>query len=70
MKKFEYKIRPIELKSLTKKLKVGIDIESTEAILIGDGLEGWEAISTFNDTGSTGQVFTYVLMKREIVNDF
>lgn len=64
MKKFEYKIVPIESK--TKNFIVGIDIENTEAILTGEGLEGWEAVSTFAATVHSGQVIPHVLMKRVI----
>ena len=67
MKKFEYKIIPIELKKVYGNYGIGIDIDGTEAILIGEGLEGWEAVSTFTDAAASGQVFTYVLMKREIL---
>jgi len=64
MKKFEYKIVTLELES---KYKTNIDIVGSEAVLTGEGLEGWEAVSSFQDTDSYGRLRTHILMKREII---
>ena len=64
MKKFEYKIIPVEL---DKKYKIELDVESTEALLTGEGLEGWEAVDTFVGSTITGKANTFILMKREIL---
>ena len=69
MKKFEYKIVPIELNRIAGNYRLGIDLDATEALLTGEGLEGWEAISTFNDTAASGQIKTYILLKREVESD-
>ncbi len=63
MKKFEYKIIPVEV---DKKYKISLDIDGTEALLTGEGLEGWEAVNVFGDMGLSGRMVTYVLMKRVI----
>jgi len=62
MTKFEYKIIPIEL----GKYNFGVDIEGTEALLTGEGLVGWEAVSTFSSMATSGTMVSYVLMKRII----
>jgi len=63
MKKFEYKIVPVEV---DKKYKMLIDLEGTEALLTGEGLEGWEAVNVFSDMALSGRMVNYVLMKRII----
>lgn len=63
MKKNEYKIVPIEV---DKKYKVLIDVEGSEALLTGEGLEGWEAVDVFSDMTLSGGKANYVLMKRII----
>ena len=60
MKKFEYKIVPIEL----GKYNMGVNIEGTEALLTGEGLVGWEAVGTFSSMAASGAMISYVLMKR------
>ena len=63
MKKFEYKIVSMEL---DKKYKITIDEEGTEAVLTGEGLKGWEAVSTFVKSSLSGYTTPCVLMKRVI----
>lgn len=62
MKKFEYKIVTLE----NGKHNIGINLDGSEAILTGEGLEGWEAVSTFQSATAYGYLLTHTLMKREI----
>lgn len=62
MKKFEYKIVNLEL----DKYNVGINLDSSEAILTGEGLTGWEAVGVIRDSTAMGVPKVLVLMKREI----
>lgn len=64
MKKFEYKIITLEVE---KKYKINTDLASSEALLTGEGLLGWEAISTFQESEIMGGPRTCVLMKRELI---
>lgn len=63
MKKFEYKLVAVELE---EKYKIEIDVDGTEAMLTGEGLEGWEAVSSMTGMTIMGKQQTFVLMKREV----
>lgn len=65
MKKFEYKIVSAEL---DKKYKIEIDVEGTEDLLTGEGLGGWEAVSSFTSPTIMGKQQVFFLMKREILD--
>lgn len=63
MKKFEYKIITAALKGMAK---MNLDLEATEAILIGLGLEGWELVNTYVYTKTSGMAEHVYVLKREI----
>lgn len=66
MKKFEYKIVILEVE---KKYKINTDLVSSEALLTGEGLVGWEAVGTFQESEIMGKPRTCVLMKRELIDE-
>lgn len=63
MKKFEYKIMTAAVKGMAK---LNLDQEATEAILIGLGIEGWELVSAYIYTKSSGHAEHVYMLKREL----
>lgn len=66
MKKFEYKMMSAAMKGMAK---MNLDIETTEAILIGLGLEGWELVSSYVYTKSSGVNEHLYMFKREVIQE-
>jgi len=64
MKKFEYKMMSAAMKGMAK---MNLDFEKTESILIGLGLEGWELVSSYVYSKSSGVNEHLYVFKREIV---
>ena len=63
MKKFEYKIVTGTTKGMAK---MNLDLEATEAVLIGLGLVGWELVNTYLYTKSSGLAEHLFVFKREL----
>lgn len=63
MKKFEYKIVTGTTKGMAK---MNLDLEATEAVLIGLGLVGWELVNTYLYTKSSGLAEHLFVLKREL----
>lgn len=64
MKKFEYKMMTAAMKGMAK---MNLDLEKTESILIGLGLEGWELVNSYVYSKSSGVNEHLYVFKREIV---
>lgn len=64
MKKFEYKIINAAMKGMAK---MNLDFDATESILIGLGLEGWELVSSYIYSKSSGINEHLYVFKRELI---
>ncbi|NRB53493.1 MAG: hypothetical protein HRU41_37905 [Saprospiraceae bacterium] len=65
-KKFEYKIITGTTKGMAK---MNLDLESTEQVLTGLGLIGWELINSYIYTKSSGLAEHIFVLKRELGPD-
>lgn len=65
MKKFEYKIVSIKRNAMTQ----AVDLDETETQLTGEGLVGWEVISSFDSNDGSYHTTLCFLMKREIIKE-
>lgn len=59
---FEYKVITLNYKTHKLSGVVGLELSESEAILTGEGLDGWEAVTSLNMAGYS----QYILMKRKI----